>query len=83
MEDDNSILIEDDILKAISFNGGISGTTDVTVWYGESLWQESLKERKIQNLNWGTGNTWIMLAEIFGGSNKVIKCECSRNYSTD
>ena len=24
-----------------------------------------------------------MLAEIFGGSNKFIKCECSINYSTD
>ena len=31
MEDDNSILIGDDILKAISFNGGISGTTSVIV----------------------------------------------------
>ena len=27
MEDDNEIIIEDDIVKAISFNGGISGTT--------------------------------------------------------
>ena len=31
MEDDNDILIKDDILKAISFNGGISGTKDVLV----------------------------------------------------
>ena len=29
MEDDNDILIEDDIVKAISFNGGIYGTTSV------------------------------------------------------
>ena len=27
MEDDNDIFIEDDIVKAISFNGGFSGTT--------------------------------------------------------
>ena len=27
MEDDNDILVEDDIVKAISFNGTISGTT--------------------------------------------------------
>ena len=31
MEDDNYILIEDNILKAISFNGGISGTTTFIV----------------------------------------------------
>ena len=31
MEDDNYELIEDDIVKAISFNGGISGTTAVLV----------------------------------------------------
>ena len=29
MEDDNDILIEDDIVKAISFNGGVSGITAV------------------------------------------------------
>ena len=31
VEDDNGILIEDDIVKAISFNGGIDGTTTVLV----------------------------------------------------
>ena len=31
MENDNDILIEDDIVRAIIFNGGISGTTDVLV----------------------------------------------------
>ena len=31
MEDDNDILIEDYIVKAIIFNGGISGTTAVLV----------------------------------------------------
>ena len=31
MQYDNDILIEDDILKAISFNIGISGTTAVIV----------------------------------------------------
>ena len=29
VEDDNDILIEDDIVKAISFNGGVSGITAV------------------------------------------------------
>ena len=31
VEDDNNMLIEDDIVKAISFNGGIYGTTDVLI----------------------------------------------------
>ena len=31
VEDENVKIIEDDILKAISFNGGISGTTAVLV----------------------------------------------------
>ena len=31
VEDDNDILIEDDIMKALSFNGGIYGTADVIV----------------------------------------------------
>ena len=31
MEDDNDILIEDDIVKVISFNGCIYSTTDVLV----------------------------------------------------
>ena len=31
MEDDNDTLIEDDIVKAIIFNGGIFGTTAVLV----------------------------------------------------
>ena len=31
MEDDNDILIEDDIVKAIRFTGGISATTAVLV----------------------------------------------------
>ena len=31
MEDDNDILIENYIMKTISFNGGMSGTTAVLV----------------------------------------------------
>ena len=31
MQDENDILIEDDIVKAIIFNGGISGNTSVIV----------------------------------------------------
>ena len=31
MEDNTNIIIEDDIVNAVSFNRGISGTTDVLV----------------------------------------------------
>ena len=31
MKDDNDILIEDDIVRAVSFNGGVSGKTAVIV----------------------------------------------------
>ena len=81
MEDNNEILIEDDIVRAISFNGGISDITSVLVDAENIFGGRSLKKEK--NLNWITGNTSIMLAERFGESNKVIKFECSRNYSTD
>ena len=56
MEDDNEILIEDDIVKAMSFNGGISGTTSVLVDAANLFGDRALKE-KIQNHNWSTGNT--------------------------
>ena len=82
MEDDNDIIIEDDILKTISFNGGISGTTDVLVGV-ENLFGKRVLKKNIQNQNWGTGNKGIILTERIGGSYKVIKCECSSNYSTD
>ena len=81
VEDYNDILIEDDIVKAIHFNGGLYGTTDVIV-DAENLFDKRVLKKKIQNKNWSKGKIWIMLAEIFGGSDKVIKCECSRNYST-
>ena len=45
MEDDNDILIEDDIVKAISFNGGISGTTSVLVDYIDLFGKRSLKKK--------------------------------------
>ena len=32
VEDDNSILVENDIMKAISFNGGISVTTYILIY---------------------------------------------------
>ena len=83
MEDDNDIIIEDYIVKAISFNGGISGTTAVLVDAENIFVKRSWKENQFQNQNWRNGNKWIMLAETFGGSKKVIRCECSRNYNTD
>ena len=83
MDDDNDIIIEDDIVKAISFNVGIYGTTSILVDVANIFGKRALKKKQIKNNNWSTGNTRIMLEEIFVGSNKVIKCECSRNYSTD
>ena len=44
MEDDNAILIEDDIVKAISFNGGISGIIDVLVDADNRFGDRSLKK---------------------------------------
>ena len=32
MEDENDIIIEDDIMKAINVNAGVTGTTDVLVY---------------------------------------------------
>ena len=55
MEDYNDILIEDDIVKAIHFNGGIYGTTDVIV-DAENLFDKRVF-KKIQNKNWSTGKT--------------------------
>ena len=46
MDDYNDILIEDDIVKAISFNGGISGTTDVLVDAANLFGKRALKKRK-------------------------------------
>ena len=45
MEDGNEILTEDDIVKAISFNGGIYGTTavlvDVENLFGKTTWKKN------------------------------------------
>ena len=48
MEDDNDILIEDYILKAISFNGGISGTTAVLVDAGNLIGKIALKKYRFK-----------------------------------
>ena len=45
MDDDNDILIEDDIVRAISFNGGISGTTAVIVDAVNILGNRALKKK--------------------------------------
>ena len=81
MEDDNNIIIEDDIVKAIIFYGGISGTTSVLVDAENHFGKRSFKENQFQNQKWSKVNICSMLAEILGWSNKVIKCECSKNYS--
>ena len=56
MEGDNDILIEDDIVKAISFNGGISVITDVLV-DASNIFGKRVLQKKNQNQNWSTGNT--------------------------
>ena len=61
VEDDNDILIEDDIMKAINFNWVIYSTTDVLVDAADIFDKRALKT-KFQNHNRSTGNTWIMLA---------------------
>ena len=56
MEDDNDIMIEYDIVKAISFNGGISGTTSVLVYEADLSGKISLKKInfKISTIPWET-----------------------------
>ena len=48
VEDDNNILIEDDILKAIRFNGVISGTTAVIVDVENIFGNRSLKKNRFK-----------------------------------
>ena len=43
MEDENDILIEGYIVRAISFNEGISGTTDVLVYAENIFGKRALK----------------------------------------
>ena len=55
VEDDNDILIEDDIMKAISFNMGLYGTTAVLVDASNLFGNRALK-KKSQNQNWSKRN---------------------------
>ena len=48
MEDENYILIEDDIVKAISFKGVISGTTAVIVDVANHFGKRSLEKKKFK-----------------------------------
>ena len=57
VKDDNYILVGYDILKALSFNGDISGTTDVLVDAKDIFGKGTLEKNKFQNRNWSTGNT--------------------------
>ena len=43
-EDNNDIIIEEDTVKAISFNGGISVTTSILVDVGNIFGKRSLKK---------------------------------------
>ena len=48
MEDDNDILIEYDTVKAISFNGGIYGSTSVLVGAANLFGKRTLKKNKFK-----------------------------------
>ena len=48
MEDDNEIIIEYDIMKAISFNEGIYGTTAVLVDAKNIIGKRSLKKNRFK-----------------------------------
>ena len=56
VEDYNEILIEYDIVKAISSNGVIYGTTYVLV-DAKNLFGKRALKKKNKNQNWSTGNT--------------------------
>ena len=65
VEDDNDILIKDDILKAIIFNGDISGTTailvDLTNLFGYiALNKINFKSKlaHVKHMNDVGGNIW-------------------------
>ena len=65
MEDNNEILIEDDIMKAISFNGDISGTTAVLVdavnIFGKRASKKNNSKPELEHgkhMNYAGGNIW-------------------------
>ena len=65
MEDDNGILIEGDIVNAVSFNGGISGTTDVLVDTVNLFRKIALKKQNSKSelehgkhMNYSGGKIW-------------------------
>ena len=65
MVDDNDILVEDDIMKAISFNGGISGTTavlfDAVDIFGEialNLKNFKIRTGSREKMNYAAINIW-------------------------
>ena len=45
MEDDNGIIIEDDIVKVIIFNGGIYGTPSVLIDETNIVYKRDLKKK--------------------------------------
>ena len=51
MKDNNDKLVEDDIVKATCFSGGIYGTTAVIV-NATSLFGKRALKKKNQNHNW-------------------------------
>ena len=82
MEVDNEILIECDISKAISFYGGISGTTDVLVDAVNIFGKRALKKRNPKSELEHEKNElcWRKYSvEVTKSSNVIVP----RNYSTD
>ena len=83
VEDDNDILIEDDIVKDISFLWWYFWhhcCSCVCIGY---LCKEILNENYLQNQYWSMEDTWSLLAGRFFASNKFIKCQLSRNIHQD
>ena len=52
MKDENDILIEDGILKAISFSGGIYGTSDVLFGAVNLIGKRTLKKINFKIKTW-------------------------------
>ena len=82
VEDEHEILIVDDIMRAISFNGGIYGTTAVLVDAENIFGKRALNKNKPKIITRARETHKLCWRKV-GGGNKVIKCECYKNYSTD
>ena len=72
VEDDNNILIDDDIVKAISFNLGIGGTTAVLIG-ADSIFGKMSFKNYLKNKYWRAGDPLSVLDRRLCTSNKFVK----------